>query len=110
MGGTLSLFEENIDIIASSEVLNNEIHKNSECTCERRCLIYNGNFYYIFYRRCFCGIYNDRIAPNEGSELPAGHIQMEGIDIHGNAHCRYEYPTVRGWQTKFVLHCHCGKF
>lgn len=76
MGGTFSLFEENIDIIASSEVLNNEIHKNSECTCERRCLIYNGNFYYIFYRRCFCRIYNDRIAPNEGSELPAGHIQI----------------------------------
>lgn len=110
MGGTFSSFEENIDIIASSKVLNNEIHKNSECTCKRRCLRYNGYFYYIFYRRCFCGIYNDRIAPNEGSELPAGHIQMEGIDIHGNAHCRYEYPTVRGWQTKFVLHCHCGKF
>lgn len=110
MGGTFSLFEDDIDIIASSEVLNNEIHRNSECTCKRRCLRYNGYFYYIFYRRCFCGIYNDRIAPNEGSELPAGHIQMEGIDIHGNAHCRYEYPTVRGWQKKFVLHCHCGKF
>lgn len=108
MGGDLSSFQENI--VASSEVLNNEIHENSACRCERRCLKYNGYFYYIFYRKCSCGKYNNRFVPAEGSELPAGDIQKEGIDIHGNEHCRYVYPSVRGWQKKFVLHCHCGKF
>lgn len=74
MVGMFSLFEDDIDIIVFFEVLNNEIYKNSECMCECCCLIYNGNFYYIFYRRCFCGIYNDRIVLNEGFELFVGYI------------------------------------
>lgn len=107
MGGMYSSFPE--DIVTSSEVLNNEIHANKKCTCKRRCLKHNGRDYYIFYRKCVCGMKSSRAAPTEGSELPADDINMEGIDIHGSVHCRYEYPAIRGWQKQFVLHCHCGK-
>lgn len=87
MGGMISSSPE--DIVTSSEVLNNEIHANKKCTCKRRCLKHNGRDYYIFYRKCVCGMKSNRTAPTEGSELPAGDINIEGIDIHGSVHCRF---------------------
>lgn len=110
MASHFSFFLE--DITTSSKVLDNEIHEDKGCKCKRRRLYHNDNFYYIFYRKCVCGNYNNRLAPTDLSELPAGHISTEGIDIHGNASCTYEYVNVRGGRVRknFVLHCYCGKF
>lgn len=110
MASHFSFFSE--DITTSSKVLDNEIHEDKGCKCKRRRLYHNDNLYYIFYRKCVCGNYNNRLAPTDLSELPAGHISTEGIDIHGNASCTYEYVNVWGGRVRknFVLHCYCGKF
>lgn len=108
MASHFSFFPE--DIITSLKVLDNEIHEDNGCKCKRRRLYHHDNLYYIFYRKCVCGNYYNRLAPTDLSELPAGHISTEGIDIHGNASCTYEYVNVWGGRTNFVLHCYCGKF
>lgn len=110
MASHFSFFSE--DITTSSKVLDNEIHEDKGCKCKRRRLYHNDNLYYIFYRKCVCGNYNNMLAPTDLSELPAGHISTEGIDIHGNASCTYEYVNIWGGRVRknFVLHCYCGKF
>lgn len=108
MASHLSYFQE--DIVSSSKVLDDEIHEDGGCKCERRRLNHNDNLYYIFYRKCVCGKYYNKLAPTDLSELPADHISTEGIDIHGDASCRYEYVNIWGGRRNFVLHCYCGKF
>lgn len=103
MGAMFSWFSDSV-------VLDNEIHGHRGCKCECRYLDHEHRRYYIFYRKCFCGKYNDTILPPDLSELLAGHINTEGIDIHGDPSCTYEYADVWGGQKKFVLHCYCGKF
>lgn len=108
MASHISFLSE--DIVTSSEVLNDEIHEDRGCKCERRCLYNDNHRYYIFYRKCVCGKYDKKFVPPDLSDLPVGHINKEGIDIHGNASCTYKYVNVFGGKKKFVLHCYCGKF
>lgn len=103
MGAMLSWFTD-------SEVLDNEIHGERGCKCERRYLDHEHRRYYIFNRKCVCGNYNNTFLPSDLSELLAGNINKEGIDIHGDENCTYEYVNVLGGQKKFVLHCYCDKF
>lgn len=98
------------DIVTSSKVLDNETHTNKGCKCKRRRLYHNDRRYTIFYRKCVCGNYKDRLAPTDLSELPAGDISMEGIDIHEDVGCKYEYVKVWEEGKNFVLRCYCGKF
>lgn len=114
MASHFSYFPE--DIITSSEVLDNEVHKHRDCKCTRRLLYHDDRLYYIFYRKCVCGEYPNRFALFEHtidwSHLPIDHIKNEGIDIHGDENCIYKYVNVWGGhlQKKFSLQCYCGKF
>lgn len=84
------------DIIIFLKVLDNEIYEDKGCKCKCCCLYYNDNFYYIFYRKCVCGNYNNRLVLIDLLELFVGYISMEGIDIYGNVSCIYEYVNVWG--------------
>lgn len=95
---------------SDSEVLDNEIHEDEGCKCERRYLDHGHRRYYIFCRKCVCGKYNNTFLPPDLSQVIAGDISIEGIDIHGDPNCTYEYVNVWGSQRKFVLQCYCGKF
>lgn len=102
------------DIVRSSEVLDNEIHYRSGCKCKRRRLHHDGEFYYLYYRICVCGEYLNRLSPfehtAENRRLPIGHINIDGVDIHGNAHCHYKYLKSQPSGNKvFRLICYCDK-
>lgn len=107
MASHISFFPD--DIVTSSKVLDDEIHEDRDCKCERRCLHYDNYRYYIFYRNCVCGKYNSEFVPPDLSDLPVGHINKEGIDIHGHASCTYEYVYLWTGKKKFVLRCYCDK-
>lgn len=81
------------DIVCSSKGLDNEIHYSKECKCKRRRLYHVWIFVYVYYRICFCGKYRNRLSPfehtAENRPLPTGHINIDEVDIHANAHCHY---------------------
>lgn len=97
--------------ILSSQTMDQEMHQHDNCKCKRRRLRYKGKYYYVFYRKCECKIFDDRSVSfhnnPENSDLPIGHINKDGVDIHGNADCHYQYTKQWGGKTQFRLHCSC---
>lgn len=103
------------DIVGFSKVLDNEVHYSRGCKCKRRRLQYHEwDFYYIYYRKCVCGEYRNMLSAfehtAENRRLPTGHINIDGVDIHADAHCHYVYLTKKPFGEKiFELICHCNK-
>lgn len=102
------------DIVRSSEGLGNEIHNSRHCKCKRRRLKYDFEYYYVYYRKCVCRKYRNRFgafkSTVENELLPKNHINIDGVDIHANAHCHYEYQDFRySRKRKFLLYCHCDE-
>lgn len=104
------------DIVRSSAVLDNEVHYSRGCMCKRRRLKHVSDFVYVYYRVCVCGKYRNRRGPFEHTAenrlLPTGHIIIDGVDIHANAHCHYVYLTEEHFGEEilvFQLKCHCNK-
>lgn len=101
------------DIVRSSAVLDKEVHYSRGCRCKRRRLYYVSYFVYVYYRKCVCGEYRNRLAAfehtAENRRLPTGHINIDGVDIHADAECHYEYPKSQPSGKIFRLICYCNK-
>lgn len=103
------------DIVRSSAVLDNEVHYSRGCRCKRRRLYHVSDFVYVYYRKCVCGEYRNMLNgfehTAENRPLPTGHINIDGVDIHADAHCHYVYLTKKLFGEKiFQLECHCNKY
>lgn len=103
------------DIVRSSAVLDNEVHYSRGCRCKRRRLYHVSDFVYVYYRKCVCGEYRNMLNAfehtAENRPLPTGHINIDGVDIHADAHCHYVYLTKKPFGEKiFQLECHCNKY
>lgn len=99
------------DIVRSSKVLDNEVHYCRGCKCKRRRLYYDCDFYYVYYRKCVCDEYRNRVAAfehtAENRRLPTGHINIDGVEIHAN--CHYVYLRPDPFREKiFQLICYCN--
>ena len=90
--------------------MDGETHYSHLCHCRRRRLIIHEEYFYIYYRICFCGL-NDKSqlfkdTPNDTclKNIPKN---REGKEIHEESACKYLYVNYWNNTREFQLHCEC---
>lgn len=89
--------------------MHNEEHLSGNCECYYREFYKGGKKYYVFYRRCVCHKYSDKSRDTD-MYLPFDLENKDGIDIHEQTNCKYQYIGQRYASTRtFQLHCYCTR-